>query len=357
MSESPASVTTNGKMRRSVITAPGSLEIREIPIPDPGPDQVLVKVHSCAICTWEQRMYTGAEPMYPMAGGHEVSGTVVKTGDQVFGLEPGDHVTVAGLNRCGQCESCRRGYDNICENMWKMRASDPIPGPGGLGDYVLRLGKDCFKVDKQVPLEHVSLSEPLACVLRSVKRADLQAGEKVVIVGAGLMGLLHLLLAKSAGAVVIVSEPNEFRQNKAREVGADYVFDPLKEDYVEKVKELTNGRGADVTFVCVAHHATVEPAVLASANDGKVLLYSSFHPKEKKIEVDPNIFHKKEVMLTGTMSQTRQDFFEASQLISNGNIDLTPVISATYGLDSLDEAFKAALSVETYRVVVNPQGE
>ncbi|MFP3854098.1 MAG: zinc-dependent alcohol dehydrogenase [Anaerolineales bacterium] len=342
------------QIKRSVITAPGKLEIKEIPMPEPARDQVLVKVHSCAICTWEQRMYSGAEPMYPMAGGHEVSGVVVKAGDQVFGVEPGDHVTAAGLNRCGQCESCLRGYDNICENMWKMRANEQLPGPGGLGEYILRLGKDVFKVSKDVPLAHVSLSEPLACVLRSVKRAEIQAGERVVIIGAGLMGLLHLMLAKARGAVVIVSEPNEFRANKAREVGADYVFNPMEEDYVEKMLELSDGRGVDVTFVCVAHHSTVEPAVVGSANGGRVLLYSSFHPKKQKIEIDPNIVHKKEVVLTGTMSQSRQDFFEASQLISNGNIDLASLISVTYGLDQLDEAFEAAMSVETYRVVVNP---
>lgn len=344
----------NSKMRRSVITGPGALEIRELPIPEPKADQVLVKVHSCAICTWEQRMYSGEEPMYPMAGGHEISGTVVAAGSQVFGLEPGDHVTAAGLKRCMQCESCLRGYDNICENMGKLRDAEEVPGPGGLGEYVLRLGKDCFKVNEQVPLEHVSLTEPLACVLRSVKRAEIQAGERVVIIGAGLMGMLHLLLAKDRGATVIVSEPNAVRREKAVEVGADYVFDPMQTDYVEQVRSLCNGRGADATFICVAHHSTVEPAVVASANDGRVLLYSSFHPKDRKIEVDPNIFHKKEVTLTGTMSQTLQDFFEAAQLISNQDIDLTPLISATYGLDHLKEAFEAAMSVETYRVLVNP---
>lgn len=345
---------TNDTMRRSVIEGPEKLAIAEMPIPKPASNQVLVKVHSCAICTWEQRMYTGAEPMYPLAGGHEVSGTVVEVGERVFGLEPGDHVTVAGLNRCGQCESCRRGYDNICENMYKMRGTDGIPGPAGLGEYVVRLGEDCFKVSKDIPLEFAALSEPLACVLRSVKRAAIQPGERVVIVGAGLMGMLHLILAKGRGARVIVSEPNEFRQNKARELGADHVFDPMKVDYVEEVKAYAEGGGANVTFVCVAHQSTVEPAVVASANNGRVLLYSSFHPKEIKIEVDPNIFHKKEVVLTGTMSQTRQDFYEASQLISAGEIDLAPLISSRYGLDDLEEAFKSALSIDTYRVIVNP---
>ncbi len=341
--------SANGMMRRAIMAAPGEIEFEELEIPEPGSDQALIKVHSCALCTWEQRMYTGDEPIYPMAGGHEVSGIVEKVGERVFNVQPGDHVTLSGLYRCHQCESCLRGYENICENMYKVR--NP---PGGLGEYVLRYGADCFKIADDVPFEHASLSEPLACVLRSVKQSKLQGGERVVIVGAGLMGLLHLVLAKNLGAVVFVSEPDESRQQKALEMGADLAFNPLEEDYVEKVKALTNGRGADVTYVCVAHPSTVEPAVAASANAGRVLLYSSFFPKGQKIEVDPNIFHKKEVVLTGTMSQTRGEFLEAAQLISNRTVDLEPLISATYPLDQVKEAFDEALKINTYRVVVQP---
>ncbi len=354
MAEEKANAGANDHMRRSVFVGPRQIEFQEIPIPSPRPDQVLVKVRAAALCTWEQRMYTGEEPTYPMSGGHEVSGVVVDVGQNVFGLEPGDHVTVAGLKRCGQCESCLRGHDNICENMWKIRDADPTPGPAGFGEYVLRLGVDCFKIAKDIPMEHASLSEPLACVLRSVKHAGIKPGERVVIIGAGLMGMLHLLLAKMRGAVVIVSEPDEHRRAKALELGADAAFDPLTEDYVETVKAHTGGLGANVTFICVARHSTVEPAVVATTNGGRVLCYSSFYPKEQKIEVDPNIFHKKEVTLTGTMSQTREDFHEAAQLISNRAIDLAPLISATFPLDELDKAFEAALSVDTYRVIINP---
>jgi len=344
---------SNGhSMTRSFLVAPRQLKMETLPIPTPADNQALIKVHSCALCTFEQRIYSGEEPHYPFAGGHEVSGTVVSKGRLVFGLAPGDHVALAGLVRCGQCESCRRGYDNICENMYAVQ--DPQGGPAGLGEYVLRTGADCFKIAPEVKLEHAALAEPLACVLRSVKRAHLQAGERVVIVGAGIMGLLHLQLAKRDNAVVIVSEPDAARQAKATALGADHVFNPLEKDYVKTVKELTGGRGADVTFICVAHTGTIEPAVIASANDGRVLLYSSFFPKGKKIEVDPNIFHKKEVVLSGTMSQTGQDFFEAAELISRRVLDFQPLISATYPLGQLETAFQVALTPGSYRVLVQP---
>ncbi len=339
-------------MTRAILTAPRQFKLQEMPIPVPADDQVLVKVHSCALCTFEQRIYSGEEPIYPMAGGHEVSGTVVDKGRLVFGLAPGDHVTLSGLVRCGQCDSCRRGYDNICENMYAVR--DPQGGPGGLGEYVLRLGADCFKVPPEVSLEHAALAEPLACVLRSVKRANLQSGEKVVIVGAGIMGLLHLQLARRANAVVFVSEPDEKRREKAIALGADHVFNPLEQDYVKTVKDLTGGRGSEVAFLCVANTAIIEPAIVASANDGRVLYYSSFFPKGKKIEVDPNIFHKKEVALSGTMSQTRQDYFEATELIARQCLDFRPLISATYPLKDLETAIQMALTPGSYRVIVQP---
>jgi threonine dehydrogenase-like Zn-dependent dehydrogenase len=354
MSDSAKVGLKNGVMRQMVFKGPRELEIQEIPIPEPDRDQVLVKVHSCALCTWEQRLYTGQDPHYPLAGGHEVSGEVIKVGGRVFSVEPGDHVTVSGLVRCEQCESCRRGLNNICENLYKVHEDQPTPGPGGLGEYVLRLGADCYKVPDSVPFEHAALTEPVSCVLRSVKHARLAPREKVMIIGAGIMGMLHLLLAKRRGAEVYMSEPDDGRRKKAVEIGADGTFDPGEVDYVGKVKELTGGRGADVSFVCVPQASTVEPAVNASAPGGRVMLYSSFFPKGEKIQVDPNIFHKTEIELTGTMSQSRQDFFEAAQMIANRELDLDPLISSRFPLEEVQQAFEAALRVDTYRVIVNP---
>jgi L-iditol 2-dehydrogenase len=352
----PDQPITEGHMRRVVLLGPRELAFQDVPIPTPGPGQVLVNVRACALCTWEQRTYTGEEKFVPLLGGHEMSGIVKAIGSNVLiDVKEGDQVSIAGLNRCLQCESCRRGYDNVCDNARKMNKNPgDIYGPGGLGQYVLAPAEDVFVFRPAVPFEYAALTEPLACVLRSVKRAAINQAEKVVIIGGGIMGMLHLQLVKDYHGVVIVSEPNEQRRAKALELGATHVVDPLNEDYVTRVKELTNGRGADATFVCVAQAPVIEPAVNATAKNGRVLLYSSIHPRGTKIEVDPNMFHNNEVVLTGTMSQTRQDFFESAELIGKGLIDLKPLISASYPLSEVQQAFEAALGLDTYRVIVNP---
>lgn len=347
---------SNGHMRRVVLLGPRQIAFQDVPIPTPGPGQVLVNVRACALCTWEQRTFTGEENFVPLLGGHETAGVVAAVGPDVFAdVKEGDQVSVAGLGRCLKCESCRRGYDNICDNAQKInRNPDDIYGPAGLGQYVIANTEDVFVFRPAVPYEHAALTEPLACVLRSVKRAAIQQAEKVVIIGAGIMGMLHLQLVKDYHGVVIVSEPSEQRRAKALELGATHAIDPTQEDYVERIKELTGGRGADVTFVCVARAQVIEPALNASAKNGRVLLYSSLHPRGVKIELDPNIFHKLEVTLSGTMSQTRQDFFEAAALIGSGLVDLQPLISATYPLSDITAAFEAALQLDTYRVIVQP---
>ncbi len=353
---SPDRPIAAGHMRRVVLLGPRQLAFQDVPIPAPGPGEVLVNIRACALCTWEQRTYTGEETSVPLLGGHEMSGVVAAVGpDVLLDVKEGDQASIAGLNRCGQCESCRRGYDNICDNARNMRKSlDGIYGPGGLGQYLVANARDVFVFRPAVPFEHAALTEPLACVLRSVKRAAIQQAEKVVIIGGGIMGLLHLQLVKDYHGVVIVSEPNAQRRAKAMSLGATHTLDPLAEDYVERVKALTNGRGADVTFICVSQAPVIEPAINASAKNGRVLMYSSIHPRGRKFEVDPNIFHNNEVTLSGTMSQTRQDFFESAELIGKGLIDLKPLISATYPLSSVQQAFEAALRLDTYRVIVNP---
>lgn len=353
---SPEEPIADGFMRRAVLMGPRQISFQDVPIPAPGPGEVLVNIRACALCTWEQRTYTGEETFVPLLGGHEMSGLVAAAGKDVYlDVKEGDQVSIAGLNRCGQCESCRRGYDNICDNARKMnKRPGDIYGPGGLGQYVIARAEDLLVFRPAVPFEHAALTEPLACVLRSVKRAAIRQAEKVVIIGGGIMGMLHLQLVKGYNGVVIVSEPEAQRRAKAMELEATYTLDPTQEDYVTRIRELTGGRGADVTFVCVARAGVIEPAINASAKNGRVLLYSSVHPRGTKFEVDPNIFHNNEVTVTGTMSQTRQDFFESAELIGKGLIDLQPLISATYPLGSVRDAFEAALRTDTYRVVVNP---
>jgi len=339
--------------KRAVFVGPRQIRFDDLPIPEPGPRQALVRVRACALCTWEQREYSGEEQLYPLAGGHEVAGELVKLGGQVYtGARIGDRVMASVLIRCGYCESCRRGLDNICDNMRKPFRETDVPGPAGLAEYILLEDYQLYKANNAVSFEEICLTEPLACVVRSVRKAQVERADNVVVVGAGVMGVFHLLLAKKIGARVIVSEPNPERATFAREVGADAVIDPTQAPFVDQVQALTGGRGADVIFCAMSVASAVEDAVEAVAKGGRVHIYASIHPRGTKISVDPNLFHSKEIVLTGTMSQDKEDVLRTVRMISGRLIDLKPFISLVLPFERLEEGLQAALRPDTYRVVV-----
>ena len=343
-------------MKQGVLVAPETVEIQTVNVPSPGPREVLVRVRSCAICTWEQRTYTGVDPrFYPLIGGHEIGGVVEEIGTEVLNnIEVGDHVAVAGLLRCGQCYSCRRGYNNLCDNLFSLRRKEGEPwGPGGFGDYLVALDYQVYRVDKSLTFQEVALAEPLACVLRSIKRANIQPADTVVIVGGGIMGLLHLLLVSGRGATTIVSELDEKRRAKALSLGADHVVNPETSHFVNHVRELTSGRGAEKTFMAVGAPKALEDALEATAKNGQVQVYASIHPRDSTITVNPNLFHDREITLTGTVSQTREDFHQSAELLSHRLIDVSPLITMQYPLDELEQALKAATRTDTYRVTVD----
>lgn len=346
-------------MTRAVITGPKQIRMEQLDVPTPGPSQVLVRVRAAALCTWEQRTFAGIDTFsYPLVGGHENSGIVEAVGKDVeLKIAVGDQVALAGLKRCGQCYSCRSGIDNLCDNARSKRVPDMPWGPGGFGDYVLAEGYQVFKVGPvATPLE-AALTEPLSCVLHDMKRHPVRNGDVVVIVGAGIMGLLHLVVARQTPSFIIVSEPEAARREKARELGADAVIDPTTEDYGARVNELSGGRGANVTYMSIGIPKAIEAAVAAAAKHGVVTVYASVHPKTSTITLDPNVFHNKEIILSGSLAQNPADFMAAAELIGDRKIDLRPLISATYPLSQLADAFEAALRKDFYRVLVQPDAE
>jgi L-iditol 2-dehydrogenase len=350
-------VQTNGTYRRSVITGPHQVVFEDVPIPSPGHSQVLVKIGAAALCTWEQRVYAGIDSWsYPLVGGHESSGEVVAVGNKVAQpLKEGDQVAIAGLRRCGECWACRRGYDNICDNQHATTREPGKPwGPGGFAEYALIDGYQAYRYPRKVHPLQAALAEPLACVLHDVKRFPPRRGDTAVIVGAGIMGLLHLAVLRSTGAVIVVSEPDPVRRAKALEMGAHAVIDPSAEDYVETVKEMTGGRGASATYMAIGAPSAIEQAVQAAAKRGIVSVYASVHPRDTQIRVDPNLFHHKEIVLSGSLAQDHEDFLDAVWSISHQTIDLQPVISAAFPLLELEAAFAAASQPDTYRVFVTP---
>ena len=341
-------------MKRAVIVGPKQVELEEVPVPAIESDEVLVRVGACALCTWEQRVYRGLTKLYPFVGGHEIAGTVEQIGSrvEVAGLTVGDSVAISALKICGQCYACRHGYTNICDNMTSGYVRGQPIGPGGLAEYMVAPGYQVYKIDPSLPVEEASLAEPLSCVIRSIKKADVRPGDHVVIIGGGFMGMLHLILTKGCGAVAIVSEPDAARLEKAGQLGADFLINPTEEDFVARVKEITNGQGAEKVFIAVSLPRVVEDAVSVAAKGGRVSCYSSFEPKDATVSLPIDIFHSREITLTGTVSRTPEEFWESVTVLSQRIVNLRPLISRTFPLDRIAEAFESAISLDTYRVIV-----
>jgi len=333
------------------ISGKNEVSYKEFALPSPKGTEVLVKVGYCAICTLEQRVYSGIIARYPFAGGHEISGVVEAAGDAVSGVKAGDKVALRMLTSCGECYYCRSGHENQCVVSFKASVHEGLNGPGGFSQYMLVDAKNCYKMADDVDMHYAALSEPLSCVVHSINKADIQLADDVVVIGVGIMGAFHIQLAKLRGARVIACEVDEKRIEIAKKMGADVVINSAKEDPVAKVKELTDGRGADVVFCTVASSKLAEQSVALAGKLARVIFYTSFHPDEP-IAVSPSKIHSTEMILTGSVNPDRKDFLMATRLISGKILNLEPLISDTLPLDSLNKAMQEAVDPATYRILV-----
>ncbi|RKX88907.1 MAG: Zn-dependent alcohol dehydrogenase [Spirochaetes bacterium] len=341
-------------MKIAVMTNPGELEFQERVIPSFGDTEVLVRIKAVGLCTWEQKFYKGIAGSYPFLGGHEISGIVEGVGENVAqNLKKGDQVVVASLTRCGECHYCRRGLDNLCENTGSDSNpdSDGLWGPGGFSEYFLARGYEVYKISDNADLETGTLAEPLACVLRSIDRSRLEVGDTALILGGGVMGLLHLLLAKQRGTNIIVSEPDISRREKALKLGADLVVDPINEDLKKLVEEYTEGRGAETVFFTAGGKNAINGGLECLVPNGTMIIYGGTGA-EDQITLDPKIFHYNEIYLTGVTKHTKDTFRRAAELISSGILPLEELISEQYPFEKIAEGFDRAGAMDTFRVIV-----
>lgn len=335
----------------AVIANEKKVEIVERELKKPVGRQVLVKVEACAICTLEQRVYAGSMKRYPFAGGHEMAGYVAEVGDKVGNVKPGDKVAIRMLTACGECYYCRSGHENQCVISFKAATHEGLNGPGGFAEYMLVDSTSVYKFSSDIDYEHAALTEPLACCVHSVSNADIQLSDDVVVIGAGIMGAFHIMLAKLRGARVIACEIDPVRLEIAKKLGADIVIDTGKTGGIEEIKAYTEGKGADVVFCTVANPAVAESSIAMAGKLGRVVFYSSFHP-DLPISFSPNSVHYSEVIVTGSVNPGMKDFLTANRLLSQRIIDPSLLISGVVPFEKIGEAFEMALDPKTYRIIV-----
>ena len=244
----------NSEMRVGAVTAVKEAQILTIPLPEIHDDEVLVRIHTCALCTFEQRIFTGEKKVpLPNVGGHEVAGSIAKVGKSVDSKwKIGLKVALRTFTRCNECHYCHTGEDTMCNGFVDHHQQIPgIEGIGGLSDYFICKPSILFPLEEHVDLTNACLIEPLSCVLHSIDSAKIDFGDTVVVVGSGIMGLLHVQLAKLRGARVIMVDPNQIRLDKSLAFGVDYKINPINEDLIAKIKEITDGGGAELQLYVV----------------------------------------------------------------------------------------------------------
>lgn len=291
--------------------------MEDVPEPSPGAGEVLVRVGAAAICHSDIRVFRGQKHARPgVIPGHEVAGVVGAVGPDVVGLRVGDRVVVCPIVACGRCDFCLSGRRHRCPERRTLGYDED----GGLAEHLLApaslvsLGH-LLPVPPDLPLQRACLTEPLACVLNSLETCGLAAGRSLAIVGAGPMGLFHLLLARSMGAdPIIVSEPDEERAEMARRSGATEVIHPRETELPTAVLEQTDGLGADALVVTAGLPEVLEQSLASVRRQGVVSLFGGF-PPGTSVPFDPNAVHYSEVRLTGSQNASPEQYLRVLQLL------------------------------------------
>jgi len=242
--------------------------------------------------------------------------------------------------------------DNLCENAYDSPVSKgEIWGPGGFSEYIAAKSYWVYKIDKEIDYAIGTLAEPLACSIRSMDRSNLQYGDTAVVLGGGVMGILHLLLAKLKGAYVIVSEPDQKRRQNALGFGADMVVDPLSEDLKNFVQSVTDNRGAEAVFFTAGGALALEQGITLLVKNGVLVVYGGITPSVP-IKIDPMLLHYSEINLTGVTKHSKETFRKAAEIINRKLLPLENLISERCSFSRIEVGLKRGMELDTYRVVL-----
>ncbi len=311
--------------------------MNDYPMPEIREDQVLVRVKACGVCGTDVHILSGAQGATdcdpPVVLGHEFAGVVEKAGAAVTRVKAGDHVTVDPNMSCAACDQCRRGNPHFCDQM----AATGVNFDGGFAQYAAVLEKQVFVVSDRVPFEEAAMCEPVACCLHGIDLCEIQAGDTVMIVGGGTIGMIMLQLAKMRGAArTVVLETNENRFALARELGADLVISPRTED-VPAVLKNSGFRHIDVTIECTGRPETVEYAIQYAGKGATAMIFGLTNP-DCSIPYFPFDAFKKELTVkTSFVNPNTQG--RAAEIITSGRLRLAELISDHVELENITDAF------------------
>lgn len=344
-------------MKAAVLFEANKLEITDIDKPVADEGELVIRVKSAALCGTDSRIVTGKKTKgvrFPSVIGHEFAGEVVDVGKGVTQFKVSDRIAVDPVVPCRSCVYCRSGKENVCKN----RQAIGYEFNGAFAEYLkvpaiaLEAG-NVFKIPDSVSFDAAALAEPLACCINGQKNVGIELGDTVVVIGAGPIGLIHIILAKLSGASnVIVSELSENRREAALAIGADHAIDSSKQNLKDFVMSETDGVGADVVIMAIGIPSLVNYAFELLRKGGRANLFAGFS-KDDMSSIDVNLIHYNELIITGASALSREGYRTALSLISSGQVDVEKLITHRLSLDEINDAFNYAQNGDAVKVIIN----
>lgn len=329
-------------MKAAVIEKPGTISVRDVPAPRPGPGQVAVRVGACGICGTDLHIADGEFPPspYPLVPGHEFAGTVSDVGDDVStGIAVGDRVAVDPSLFCGHCRQCRRGRGNLCENWGAI--GDTVDG--AFAEYVVVPAATCYELPGHLSFAQGALVEPVSCAVHGVRRLGVDAGERILVIGAGTMGLIMTQLLVAGGARVSVVDRAEAKLPLAEQLGATEVATA-----VDDLPRLAFDAAADVTGAPPA----IEDAFRALDRGGRLQIFG-VAADDARISLSPFRIYNDEITVVGSMA-VLHSYGDALELVAAGLVRTEPLISHTFALDEFEHALDMMRTGRTIKAQIVP---
>lgn len=317
------------------------IRIEDVPLPKPSAKEALVRVRACGICSGDVMPWY-IEKKAPLVLGHEISGEIIKIGEEIkseVNLKEGDRVVVHHHAPCMKCFYCKRGDFVQCETWKKTKIT-----PGGVSEYIIvpevNLKNDTLKLPESLSFEQGALVEPVACVVKSLKRANIKKGDTILIVGLGVMGQIHIMLAKEFGAEkVIGADMVDFRLKKALQSGADYVVDVSKENIYEKIREITNGLMAQQIIIGPGSVNVIMDYLKLVSRGGTLLIFTPTPPQERLI-LNVNDLYFNDITITTSYSCGPDDMKRALEFLEMGLVKSDLLITHRFNIEKTKEAYE-----------------
>lgn len=340
------------KMQVAMYYNNNDVRIEEMPIPEIDDNEMLVKVKASGICGSDVMEWYRIKKA-PLVLGHEIAGDIVEVGKNVGKYKVGDKVFVSHHVPCNACRYCLNGQHTLCGTLHSTNFY-----PGGFAGYLrvpkINVDRGTFVLPKEMTYDEGVFIEPLACVVRGMRIAEMKPKKTVLVIGSGIAGLLHIKLARTLGAnKVIATDINDYRLKMAKKLGADIVIN-AKENISEQLKKHNDGRLADFVFLCTGALPAIRQAI-DSVNRGGTLMF--FAPTEPGVDVPFPLFDlwNKGVKMVSTYAGAPRDITDAIELISSKKVKVNDMISHKLSLSEAAKGFRlVAEAKESVKVILEP---